>query len=66
MSDKGNDTAKNGAKYLSKMLQDPLGMAKVLYNTFSAFAQAGFTEEQAKDLTKHVLDMIILIGGNAE
>lgn len=66
MSGQRDSTAKNGAECMSKILQDPLRMATVLYKAFRAFVQAGFTEEQARDLTKHIFDMIVVIGGMAE
>ena len=54
------------AAYLSKLLKDPVGLAALLYRIFSAMAQAGFSEEQAQDMTKYILGMIIGFGGMAE
>jgi len=54
------------AAYLAKALKDPVGLAALLYRIFSAMAEAGFSEEQAADITKYLLGMIVSIGGMAE
>lgn len=57
---------KKGAEYLRKVLEGPVGLAALLYRIFSAMAGAGFSEEQAQDMTKYILGMIIGFGGMAE
>ena len=57
---------KKRAEYLGKVLEDPAGLATLLYRTFSAMAGAGFSEEQAQDITKCILGMIIGFGSAAE
>lgn len=56
----------NNAKCLSKILKDPTGLAVVCFRFHSAMINAGFTNEQAMDLTKHIVAMIIGIGGTFE
>lgn len=56
----------NNAKYLSTVLKDPTGFAVVSYRVFSSMTNAGFTPEQAMDMTKHMMTMVIGIGGMVE
>lgn len=57
---------KKSAAYLAKLLKDPVGMAVLLYRIFTAMTGAGFSEDQAQDMTKYILGMIIGFGGMAE
>lgn len=57
---------KKSATYLAKLLKDPVGLAALLYRIYTAMAGAGFSEEQAQDMTKYILGMIIGFGGMAE
>lgn len=61
--DKANESS---AAYLAKVLKTPSGLATVLYRTSSAMVKAGFTEDQAMEITKHILGMIVAIGGIAD
>lgn len=61
-----DEITSNNAKCLSKILQDPTGIAVVCFRFHSAMIKAGFTNEQAMDLTKHMIAMIIGIGGAFE
>jgi len=56
----------SNAKYLSSVLKDPTGFAVVSYRVFSSMIKAGFTPEQAMDMTKHMMTMVIGIGGMLE
>ena len=64
----GQDKAiiENNAKYLSTILKDPSGFAAVSYRVFSSMIKAGFSIEQAMDMTKHMMTMVIGIGGTLE
>ena len=65
-SDEKTSTERSNAKYLAKVLKDPCGLAVTLYKTFSAFISAGFSNDQAMELTKHTIALIIGIGGLAD
>lgn len=61
-----DNVGKNSAQYLAKVLKNPAEMCVILFKTYSALVEAGFTPEQAMDLTKNTMAMIVGIGGLAE
>lgn len=54
------------ARYVIKILENPTGIAVAMYRTFRAFISAGFTEQQAIELTKHTMAMIIGMGASLD
>ena len=54
------------AKYLTKVLKDPTGIAVVLFRTFTAMNKAGFDEAQAMELAKYTLTLILGMGAMVE
>ena len=54
------------ARYVIKILENPTGIAVALYRTFTAYMNAGFSEPQAIELTKHTMAMIIGMGASLD
>lgn len=61
-----DDADNKAAQYLANVLKDPTGIAVVLFRTFTAMRQAGFTEPEAMDMAKHVMTMILGMGATLE
>lgn len=59
----GNSINEKNAEYIASILKNPTGLAVVMYRTFTAMEDAGFTEAQAMEMTKHT--MMITLGMGA-
>lgn len=53
----------SNAEYLASILKNPKGTAQTLRRWHEAIESAGFTEQQAIELTKFVFTLIITFGG---
>ena len=59
---KKNSLEEKNATYLANVLKNPTGIAVVMYRTFTDMMDAGFTEAQAMELTKHTMMMTLGMG----